>query len=173
MVRSCPCARGRSVPGILSKSAKRSGQSSRDPAIEKIGQNLKYDAIVLRSAGIRLAGIAFDTIVASYLLDAGSRNHTLDELARRYLQHETISIKELIGSGKNQKRMDEVPVAQIAEYAAEDAIVPLWLKPILERKLAEAELETLFRNVEMPLVEAPRRTGVRGNSCGTLTALGN
>ena len=59
---------------------------------------------------VSLAGIAFDTIVASYLLDAGSRNHTLDELARRYLQHETITIKELIGSGKNQKRMDEVPV---------------------------------------------------------------
>ena len=124
-----------------------------DPSIEKVGQNLKYDYIVLRSAGLRLAGISFDTIVASYLLDAGSRNHTLDELARRYLQHETISIKELIGSGKNQKRMDEVPVAQVAEYAAEDAIVPFWLKPILTKKLAEAELEKLFRDVEMPLVE--------------------
>jgi DNA polymerase-1 len=124
-----------------------------NPSIQKIGQNLKYDYIVLRSAGIRLAGIAFDTIVASYLLDAGSRNHTLDELARRYLQHETIKIKELIGSGKNQKRMDQVPVAQVAEYAAEDAVVPLWLKPILEKKLAETELSELFRNVEMPLVE--------------------
>ena len=124
-----------------------------DSSIEKIGQNLKYDYIVLRSAGVRLAGISFDTIVASYLLDAGSRNHTLDELARRYLQHETISIKELIGSGKNQKRMDEVPVAQITDYAAEDAIVPLWLKPILAKKLAEAGLDKLFNDVEMPLVE--------------------
>lgn len=135
-----------------------------DPSIEKIGQNLKYDCIVLRSAGIRLAGIAFDTIVASYLLDAGSRNHTLDELARRYLQHETISIKELIGSGKNQKRMDEVPVTQVADYAAEDAIVPFWLKPVLEKKLAEAELENLFHNVEMPLVEVLAEleyTGIR------------
>ncbi len=124
-----------------------------NPAIQKIGQNLKYDYIVLRSAGIHLAGIAFDTIVASYLLDAGSRNHTLDELARRYLQHETIKIHELIGSGKNQKKMDEVPVAKVAEYAAEDAIVPLWLKPILEKKLAESELGDLFSKVEMPLVE--------------------
>jgi DNA polymerase I len=135
-----------------------------DPDIEKIGQNLKYDSVVLRAAGIRLAGIAFDTIVASYLLDAGSRNHTLDELARRYLQHETISIKELIGSGKNQKRMDEVPVAQVADYAAEDAIVPLWLKPVLEKNLAEAELEDLFRDVEMPLVEVLAEleyTGIR------------
>lgn len=124
-----------------------------DPSIEKIGQNIKYDYIVLRGMGVRLAGIGFDTIVASYLLDAGSRNHTLDELARRYLQHETISIKDLIGSGKNQKRMDEVPVAQVADYAAEDAIVPFWLKPILAKKLAQAELEKLFHDVEMPLVE--------------------
>ncbi len=124
-----------------------------NPSIQKIGQNLKYDYITLRSVGIRLAGIAFDTIVASYLLDAGSRNHTLDELARRYLQHETIKIHQLIGSGKNQKRMDEVPVAQVTDYAAEDAIVPLWLKPILEAKLVEAELDELFRGVEMPLVE--------------------
>ncbi len=135
-----------------------------DESIEKIGQNLKYDYVVLRSAGVRLAGIAFDTIVASYLLDAGSRNHTLDELARRYLQHQTITIKELIGSGKNQKRMDEVPVAQICEYAAEDAIVPLWLKPILEKKLAAAELDGLFHKVEMPLVEVLAEleyTGIR------------
>ena len=124
-----------------------------DPSIHKIGQNLKYDYVVLRSAGVRMAGMAFDTIVASYLLDAGSRNHTLDELAHRYLRHETIKIKELIGSGKNQKPMDEVPVAQVADYAAEDAIVPFWLKPILEKKLADAELDALFRNVEMPLVE--------------------
>ncbi len=135
-----------------------------DELIEKIGQNLKYDYVVLRSAGVRLAGIAFDTIVASYLLDAGSRNHTLDELARRYLKHQTITIKELIGSGKNQKRMDEVPVAQIAEYAAEDAIVPLWLKPILEKKLVTAELDELFHKVEMPLVEVLAEleyTGIR------------
>ena len=81
-----------------------------DPAIEKIGQNLKYDMIVLRAAGVELAGVAFDTMVASYLLDAGQRNHNLDDLAKRYLNHATIKIEELIGSGKNQKRMDEVPV---------------------------------------------------------------
>ncbi|MHB8902140.1 MAG: 5'-3' exonuclease H3TH domain-containing protein, partial [Thermoguttaceae bacterium] len=124
-----------------------------NPSILKIGQNLKYDYVVLRSAGVHLAGIAFDTIVASYLLDAGSRNHNLDELARRYLQHETIKIKDLIGTGKNQRRMDEVPVALVTDYAAEDAIVPVWLRPILERKLAESELSDLFVNVEMPLVE--------------------
>ena len=72
----------------------------------KIGQNLKYDMIVLRAAGIALAGVTFDTMVASYLLDAGQRNHNLNDLAKRYLNHATIKIEELIGSGKNQKRMD-------------------------------------------------------------------
>ena len=81
-----------------------------DPAVEKIGQNLKYDMIVLRAAGIEVAGVAFDTMVASYLLEAGRRNHNLDELAQTYLHHETIKISELIGKGKDQKRMDEVPV---------------------------------------------------------------
>ena len=82
-----------------------------DPAVEKIGQNLKYDMIVLRAAGIELAGVAFDTMVASYLLEAGRRNHNLDELAQTYLHHETIKISELIGKGKDQRRMDEVPTS--------------------------------------------------------------
>ncbi len=81
-----------------------------DPTVEKVGQNLKYDMIVLRAVGIRLAGTAFDTMVASYLLDAGQRNHNLDDIALDYLGHETIKITDLIGSGKNQKHMDEVPV---------------------------------------------------------------
>ncbi|NUQ63542.1 MAG: DNA polymerase I, partial [Pirellulales bacterium] len=124
-----------------------------DPAVEKIGQNLKYDMIVLRSAGLKLAGVAFDTMIASYLLDAGARNHNLDELARDYLGHTTIKITELIGTGKDQKRMDEVPVARVAEYAGEDALVPVLLRPILARKLAESNLECLFHTLEMPLVD--------------------
>ncbi len=94
-----------------------------NPAIRKIGQNLKYDMVVLRAAGVELAGVAFDTMLASYLLDAGERNHNLDELAVRYLNHTTTKITELIGTGKNQKRMDEVPIPQITHYAAEDADV--------------------------------------------------
>ena len=98
-----------------------------DPAIEKIGQNLKYDMIVLRSAGIELAGVAFDTMVASYLLEAGGRNHNLDELARTYLGREKGKISELIGTGKNQRRMDEAPVRQVADYAGQDAWLPVAL----------------------------------------------
>ena len=124
-----------------------------DPAIEKIGQNLKYDMIVLRAAGIEVAGVAFDTMVASYLLEAGRRNHSLDELAQAYLNHETIKISELIGTGKDQRRMDEVPVRRVADYAGEDAWLPLRLRPILARKLEEAELAGLLHSLELPLID--------------------
>ena len=123
-----------------------------DPGIGKLGQNLKYDRIVLRGAGIELAGTPFDTMVASYLLDAGQRNHNLDDLAKRYLHHVTIKIEELIGSGKRQKKMDEVPVPQISDYAAEDALVPVRLQPILARRMEEDGVSRLFREVEMPLI---------------------
>ncbi len=124
-----------------------------DAEIAKVGQNLKYDMVVLRSAGVAVAGARFDSMVASYLLDAGERNHNLDELAQRYLRHTTTKIDELIGTGKNQKRMDEVSVAQVTHYAAEDADVAWRLRPILSERLKSANLDTLFDTVEMPLVE--------------------
>ncbi len=124
-----------------------------DPAIEKVGQNLKYDMIVLRNVGVELAGVAFDTMVADYLLEAGQRNHNLDDLALRYLNHTTTKISELIGTGKNQKRMDEVPVAEVADYAGEDALLPLRLRPALAERLAETKLEGLFTDLELPLIE--------------------
>lgn len=124
-----------------------------NPAVQKVGQNLKYDMVVLRTAGIELQGAAFDTMVADYLLDPGERNHNLDDLAKRYLNHDTIKIEELIGTGKQQKRMDQVPVELITRYAAEDADVPSRLLEILERRLADEGLADLFRTLEMPLVE--------------------
>jgi DNA polymerase I len=123
-----------------------------DPNIAKIGQNLKYDTIVLRAAGVALQGSTFDTMVASYLLDAGERSHNLDVLAKRYLNHTTIKIDELIGKGKQQKRMDEVPVALVTTYAAEDADIPLRLQPLLSSRLADAGLTDLNATVEVPLV---------------------
>ncbi|NOY43529.1 MAG: DNA polymerase I [Planctomycetes bacterium] len=124
-----------------------------DPNLGKIGQNLKYDIIVLRSAGIKLRGIVFDTMVASYLLDAGERSHNLDLLASRYLDHTTTKIESLIGKGKNQKRMDEVPVAEVSPYAAEDADIPLQLYPLLTARLEEDSLTELNKTVEVPLIE--------------------
>lgn len=124
-----------------------------NPAIAKVGQNIKYDIIVLRNVGVTMAGVAFDTMVADYLLDPGERNHSLDDLSRRYLNHKMIKISELIGTGKKQRRMDEVPVSQVAEYAAEDADVPIRLVPILEQRLADERLDGLFEDLEMPLIE--------------------
>jgi DNA polymerase-1 len=127
------------------------------PALEherpaKVGQNLKYDTVVLRNYGIELQGCGFDTMVADYLLEAGERSHSLDELARRYLQYQTIPISQLIGAGSGQRRMDEVPVAQVTRYAAEDADVVWRLMPHLRRRLSDAGLTDLFDNLEMPLI---------------------
>ena len=124
-----------------------------NPAIEKIGQNVKYDMIALRTAGVELRGASFDTMVADYLLDPGERTHNLDDLARRYLRHTNISIQSLIGSGKNQKKMEDVPVPLITAYAAEDADVPLRLLEVLEPRLAEQGLAELFTTLEIPLIE--------------------
>jgi DNA polymerase I len=122
---------------------------------------------VLRAAGRRLAGVAFDTMVADYLLEAGEQNHNLDDLARRYLNHVTSKIEGVIGSGKNQRRIDESPVALVAPYAAEDADVPLRLLPLLRERLEAEELTELFRTVEMPLIEVLvelEHTGVKINT---------
>ncbi len=124
-----------------------------DPQVAKVGQNLKYDLIVWRSAGVELRGLDFDTMVADYLLAPGQRSHGLDDLAKRYLNHDTIKIQDLIGVGKHQRRMDEVPVALVTEYAAEDADVPLRLAGILSGRLVEEGLDGLFHTLEMPLVE--------------------
>ncbi len=135
-----------------------------DSALPKVGQNLKYDLIVLRSAGVNVAGISFDCMVASYLLEPGARSHSLDQLAFRYLGYQTISITELIGSGRRQRRMDEVPLEKIVPYAVDDAVLPLRLEAILRRKLEEAKLHQLFLQVEIPLVAVladMEYTGVR------------
>ncbi|GIW89909.1 MAG: DNA polymerase I [Pirellulaceae bacterium] len=133
-----------------------------DPGIAKVGQNIKYDAIVLRSAGIQPRGWQFDTMVADYLLEPGQRNHSLDDLARRYLNHKTIRIETLIGRGAKQIGMDEVAVADVARYAVEDVVLPLRLKPLLEERLKNAQLQALFQDLEMPLVEVLVEMEFRG-----------
>jgi len=123
-----------------------------DAGLAKIGQNLKYDAVVLRQVGVRLAGIAFDTMVASYLLDPGRRRHNLDDLALDYLGHTTIHIDELLGTGKDQRTMDEVDVRQVSAYACEDADIAWRLADVMEPKLKAAGLWDLFCVVEVPLI---------------------
>ena len=123
------------------------------PEIEKVGQNLKYDLVVLRRAGIEMRGVVFDSMVASYLLEPGERSHKLDDLSERFLDHATVKISELIGSGKQQIRIDEVDVQRVAAYAGEDADVALRLTERFAPELAEQGLEKLFRDVECPLIE--------------------
>jgi len=124
-----------------------------NPDVGKIGQNLKYDMLILRKFGVIVQGLEFDTIIADYLLHPGEMSHSLDALAERYLEHETIKIKELIGAGKKQKRMDEVPSRAVADYAGEDAIIPWLLRSVLEKKLTDQKLLQLYRTLELPLVE--------------------
>jgi DNA polymerase-1 len=120
--------------------------------IRKIGQNLKYDSIILRRVGVNLSPIWFDTMVAAYLLDPEGKGYSLDNLALKYLGLKKTSIAELIGKGKNQISMDRVSAKRVCDYSCQDADYALRLYYILAPKLKETKLESLFRDVEMPLV---------------------
>lgn len=135
-----------------------------DKEIKKIGQNVKYDYIVLANYGIRVKGIIFDTMVASYLLNPSKPNHNLDDISFEYLSHKmTTSIHELIGKGKSAITMDRVDVEKISDYSCEDSDVTFRLKKILEKEISKKDLDKLFYDVEMPLIEvlaAMEMTGV-------------
>ncbi|MGI6073592.1 MAG: DNA polymerase I [Fermentimonas sp.] len=121
-------------------------------AIEKIGQNIKYDILQLRNYGILVAGQLFDTMIAHYLLNPELR-HGMDYMADIYLNYETIQIEELIGPrGKNQKNMREVDVSVATDYASEDADITLRLKNILEKDIESNGLSKLFYEIESPLI---------------------
>ncbi len=122
-----------------------------DEGLAKTGQNIKYDALAMRNSGVRLRGIEFDTMIASYVLDPGARGHGLDILSLRHLDYKKIPTKELIGSGRKQITMAEVDLERIAEYACEDADYTMRLRQIFEPQMKEAEAEELFRELEMPL----------------------
>lgn len=124
-----------------------------DPAIKKTGQNLKYDFLVLRRAGVELRGVFFDTMIASYLLDPGRREHGLDSLALEHLDHRTITYAEVAGKGKGELPFAEVPLASACGYACEDADVALRLAEKFGPELERLGLERLFHQVEMPLIE--------------------
>lgn len=123
-----------------------------DESVAKIGQNLKYDIAVLKNYGVDVAGVECDTMVASYLLDPAQRSHGLDALTERHLHYRTVKIKELIGSGSNQRRMDTVPVSKVTPYACEDADIALRLSQTLGEALKEEGLWELFTSLEVPLV---------------------
>ncbi|MEA1873100.1 MAG: DNA polymerase I [Bacteroidota bacterium] len=120
--------------------------------IMKIGQNIKYDMLVLQNYNVKIQGTLFDTMIAHYLLHPELR-HNMNFMADTLLNYETISIESLIGKkGKNQKTMNEVPLEIISDYAAEDADITLQLKEKLEPELKSSGLQNLFREVECPLI---------------------
>ena len=123
-----------------------------NPAIQKIGQNIKYDILLLKWYGIEVKGVLFDTMLAHYLIDADAR-HGMDVLAENYLQYSPVSITELIGKkGKTQGSMRDVAVDVVKEYAAEDADITLQLKEVFEPMLTATQASDLASDVENPLV---------------------
>jgi len=123
-----------------------------DASVKKIGQNIKYDYIVLKRNGIDMKGVYFDTMVASYLLSPGDRRHNLDDLAMRMLNYKTTTFKELAGTGKNAIPVSEVPLEKLADYAIEDADITWRLYEIFRDDLEKEGLDKLFYDVEMKLV---------------------
>ncbi|MCZ8012770.1 MAG: DNA polymerase I [Gemmatimonas sp.] len=123
-----------------------------DAAVKKIAQNAKYDMLVLRGAGVRLAGLEFDTMLASYLLDPGRRSHGLDLLALEYLGHTMTAYEQLCGKGKQQLGFDVVPVDAARDYSCEDVDVTMRLRALLQPQLEQHAMLPLLRDMEVPLV---------------------
>ena len=133
-----------------------------NPAIQKVGQNFKYDLTIFARNGIDVQGVAFDTMLESYVLNSTGR-HNMDDLAKRYLGHQTITFEEIAGKGKNQLTFNQIPLEKAAEYAAEDADVTMKLQQVLWEKLSkEPTLEKLFKEMELPLLGVLSRMERRG-----------
>jgi len=135
-----------------------------DPSVPKAGQNIKYDYIVLSRYGIDINPVAYDTMVASYLINPSRRGHGLDAISLEYLRHRPISYKDVAGSGKNQLTFDQVDLETASEYAAEDAYLVHRLAPMLTDLMEARSVRTLFGTLEMPLLTVLARmemTGVR------------
>jgi DNA polymerase-1 len=123
-----------------------------DTSRRKVGQNLKYDLNVLRNAGLPVGGALFDTMIAAFVLDPTRNSNSLDALAFHLFGYTKIPTSDLLGKGRDQLRMDQVPIERVAEYAAEDADYTWRLRQLFEPQLAPAGLERLYYDVEMPLV---------------------
>jgi len=133
-----------------------------NPTIGKIGQNIKYDWMVLSRHGVDLQGVRFDTMVASYLLNPSKRSHSLDQIAMDFLGHKTITYAEVVGKGSKKAGFEAVPVEQAIPYAAEDADITLMAYEALRPQLEELGLMDLFDAIEMPLVPVLLRMEMAG-----------
>jgi DNA polymerase-1 len=142
----------RNLPALGSPEMRPLVELLEDPGVTKTLQNAKYDVLALRRAGVTLAGVDFDTMLASYVLDPGRRSHGMDVLAAEFLDHTMISYEDLTGKGKGQLPFDVVPVDAARDYSCEDADMTLRLREVFEPQLASQGLMDLFRDVEVPLV---------------------
>ena len=123
-----------------------------DESIRKIGHNLKHDYLALRRAGISLAAIEFDTMVASYVMDPGRRDHSVDALAMQHFDYRTTTYEELCGKGKDFRPIAECDVDKVKDYACEDVDIAISLERKLRVDLTTQELEGLYRSIELPLI---------------------
>ncbi len=134
-----------------------------DPTMSKVGHHLKYDAHILSNYDITLAGIRFDSMLESYILNSTATRHDLDSVARKYLGLETISFTDVAGKGAKQLRFDEVPIESATPYAAEDADVTLRLHEALWPQIKKTgRLESVYLGLEQPLLEVLLRTEANG-----------
>jgi DNA polymerase-1 len=123
-----------------------------DPSIKKVGQNLKFDFIVLKQNGIEINSIE-DTMLISYTLDAGTNRHNMDTLSEIHLGHKTISFKEIVGTGKKKLNFSDIELSKATEYAAEDADITLRLYENLKERLDEEKLNKIYEYFEKPMVK--------------------
>ncbi len=132
-----------------------------DKSIKKIGQNIKFDYIIFYHRGIKMNSME-DTMLMSYVLDAGKNRHNMDTLSELHLGHKTISYKDLVGSGKKQLTFDQVDIKKATEYAAEDADITFRLYKILKKNLIKEKLENIYEIFEKPLVEILAKMEIQG-----------
>ena len=148
------------VPEQLSRDFVLNGIKSilENPQVKKVGQNLKYDMSVLAQHGINLQGVAFDTMLESYVLDSVATRHDMDSLALHYLDKKTISFTEIAGKGASQLTFNQIALDQAGPYAAEDADITLRLHQALWPQVeAQLPLKTLFQEIELPLIKVLSR----------------
>ena len=132
-----------------------------DKSIKKIGQNIKFDYVVFYHRGIKMNSME-DTMLMSYVLDAGKNRHNMDTLSELHLGHKTISYKDLVGSGKKQLTFDQVEIKKATEYAAEDADVTFRLYKLFKKNLISEKLENIYELFEKPLIEILANMEIHG-----------
>jgi DNA polymerase I len=142
----------KNLPALMSDAMKPLRDLLEDESVPKTLQNAKYDMLVLRSEGVVLRGVEFDTMIASYVLDPGRRSHSLDMLALEFLDHTMTSYVDVCGKGKSEITFDQVPLDVARDYSCEDVDMTLRMREHFEPQLDAHELTPLFREVEMPLI---------------------